>query len=174
MAGSWFFDTVQPGKWGVVWGAPGDYEDEFDAPGFTGDELYMQVRGLSLVEMYPEAYATRLVDAKVLEKYRVWMRFVDGTEGIADFGDFAGQGVFHQWEDPGVWEGMRISYDTVVWGPDDPTKVLDICSQMLYSRASGVSIEQMRSPGFAKQCLERLRDQQQREESSDIPNVSSA
>ena len=44
-------------------------------------------------------------------KYRVWMRFADGTEGTADFGDFAGRGVFRQWEDPGVWEGMSRSAD---------------------------------------------------------------
>ena len=69
-----------------------------------------------------------------------------------------------------VCGGMRVSYPTVVWGSDDPTKVLDFCPDMLYSRASGVSREEMRSPGFAELCLERLRDQQPREVSSDIPN----
>ncbi len=37
------------------------------------------------------------------------MRFADGTERTADFGDSPGRGVFRQWEDPGVWEGMRMS-----------------------------------------------------------------
>lgn len=153
-----FFETVRPGRWGVVWGDPDDYEDEWDAPGFTGDELYMKLRGLSLVEMHPEHYATRLVEAKPLEKYRVWMRFVDGTEGTSDVGDFAGRAVCRIWDDPGVWEGMRVSsYDTVEWGPDDPTKVVDFCPDMLYSRVSGVSREDMQSPGFARQSLETLR-----------------
>ena len=94
-----------------MWGDPDDYEHEWDTPGFTGDELYMQVRGLSMIEMHPELYATRLVEAKALEKYRVWMRFADGTDGIADFGDFAGRGVFAQWEDPGVWGDARLLSD---------------------------------------------------------------
>ena len=45
----------------------------------------------------------------------MWIRFADGMEGTADFGDFAGKGVFRQWEDPGVWEGMRMSH-VEVWG----------------------------------------------------------
>ena len=42
------------------------------------------------------------------------MRFADGMEGTAGFGDFAGKGVFRQWEDPGVWVWMRMSHGTVV------------------------------------------------------------
>ena len=59
------------------------------------------------------------MEAKPLKKYRVWMRFADGTEGTADFGDFAGRGVFRQCEVPGVWEGMCMSDVAVEWGPDD-------------------------------------------------------
>ena len=102
-----------------MWGDPDDYEDWWKAVGISDHELYMQVHGLSLFEMHPEAYATRLVEAKPLEKYRVWMRFADGTERTAGFGDVAGRGVLRQWEDPGVWEGMRMSDVAVEWGPDD-------------------------------------------------------
>ncbi len=137
-----FFSTVRVGdiglgSVGVVWGNPDDYEDKWDAVGLSGDELYMEIHGLTPVEMHPEWHATKLVEAKPLEKYRVWMRFADGTEGAADFGDFAGKGVFNQWEDPGVWEGMRLSHGTVEWGPDDPTKVLDFCPDMLYKAGIG-------------------------------------
>ena len=76
------------------------------------------------------------------------MRFADGTEGTADFGDFAGRCVFCQWEDPGVWEGMRMSHGAVVWGPDDPSMVLDFCPEMLYERVSGVSREEDVVAGF--------------------------
>ena len=147
----------------MVWGDPDDYEDWWEAVGFTGDELYMQVHGLSVVEMHPEAYATRLVEAKALGKYGVWTRFADGTEGTADFGEFASRGVFRQWEDPGVWEGMRMSDGTVEWGPDDPTKVLDFCPEMLYERVSGLTREEVNSPGFARLALERLGGQQMSE-----------
>ena len=53
------------------------------------------------------------------------MRFADGTEGTAILGISPVVGVFRQWEDPGVWEGMRMSHGTVEWGPDDPSMVLD-------------------------------------------------
>ena len=156
-----FFSTVGAGdigfgSAGVVWGNPDDYEDKWDVVGLTGDELYAEIHGLSPVEMHPAWYATKLVEAKPLEKYRVWMRFADGTEGPADFGDFAGKGVFNQWEYPGVWEGMRMSHGTVEWGPDDPTKVLDLCPDMLYQRVSGLTWEETRSAEFAQIALERL------------------
>ena len=71
-----------------------------------------------------------------------------GRKGQANFGDFAGRGVFRQWEDPGVWKGMRMSHGTVEWGPDDPSKVLDFDPEMLYERVSGVSREEDVVAGF--------------------------
>ena len=166
-----FFSTVRVGdiglgSAGVVWGNPDDCEDKWDAVWLSGDELYMEIHGLAPVEMHPEWHATKLVEAKPLEKYRVWMRFADGTEGAADFGDFAGKGVFNQWDDPDVWEGMRLSHGTVEWGPDDPTKVLDFCPDMLYKRVSGRTWEETRSAAFARVALERLLG------SSDTPRLS--
>ena len=38
----------------------------------------------------------------------------------------------------------------VEWGPDDATMVLDFCPEMLYERVSGVSREELWSPGFAR------------------------
>lgn len=65
---------------GVVWGDQADYEHEWDAVGLSRDELYVEIHGLSSVEMHPEWYATDLVEMQPLEKYRVWIRFIDGTE----------------------------------------------------------------------------------------------
>ena len=59
-----------------------------------------------------------------------------------------------------MWEGMRMSHGRVVWGPDDPTRVLDFDPCMLYPRVSAVSREETRSPGFARLALERLRVRQ--------------
>ena len=52
-----------------------------------------------------------------------------------------------------------MSHVAVVWGPDDPTMVLDFCPEMLYERVSGVSREEVRSPGFVRLALQRLRVQ---------------
>lgn len=148
------FDEVQVGGLGIVWG---DWDaDEDDAISLAGDWLYAVVHHLTAIEMHPELYATQVVEAKALRKYRVWVRFADGTEGTADLGDFVGKGVFRQWDHPGVWEGMRVSRHTLEWGSDNPTEVLDLCPEMLYSRVSGVSREEMESPDFAQEALKRL------------------
>ena len=99
---------------------------------------------------------------------RLWMRFADGAEGTADFGDFAGRGMFCQWEGPGVWEGMRMSHGAVVWGPDDPSTVLGFLIPACCIRACrGSAGKRMWSPGFARLSLERLRVQRMSEGLSD-------
>ena len=151
-----FFSTVRIGGLGIAWGGEDEYEDEYDAISLPSDRLYADLRSLTSVDMYPELHAVQVVGARPLEKYRVWIRFADGTEGEADLGDFAGLEIFGQWDDPGVWEGMRIAYHTLEWGSEDPTRVLDICPEALYSRVAGVSREEMESAEFALGALERL------------------
>ena len=80
--------------------------------------------------------------------YRLWMRFADGMEGTADFGDFAGKGVFWQWEDPGCVGGMCMADGAVVWGPGDPSMVLNCGPCMFCERVSGVSREEDVVAGF--------------------------
>lgn len=151
-----FFDAVQVGGSGIVWGVEKGREGFGDEVSFSRDWLYAEVRGLGIVDMYPESYAVKVVEALPLEKYRVHIRFADGTEGEVDLEDFAGRGVFRRWDIPGVWEGMRVNRGTLEWGPDDPREVLDFSPEMLYSRASGISRDQMESPSFARAALARL------------------
>ena len=140
----------------MVWGDPNDYQSPYDAVSLAGDALYSHVKGLTSVEMHPEMHATRVVKAEPLRKYRVWIRFADGTEGIADLGDFAGRGVFSEWDRPGGWEGMRVVHETLEWGSGDLTDVVDFCPEMLYSRVSGIGRADMETPDFARAALERL------------------
>ena len=151
-----FFDAVQVGGDGIVWGVERGREGVGDDVSFSGDRLYAEIRGLSMVEMYPEAYAVRVAEALPLEKYRVRIAFADGTDGEVDLGDFGGRGVFRRWDSPGVWKGMRVNRGTLEWGSDDPQRVLDFCPEMLYSRASGISRDQMESESFARAALARL------------------
>lgn len=151
-----FFDSVEVGGFGIVWGLRKGPEDPTDPISLSSDRLYGEVRGLSPVEMHPEIYAVRVVEAQPLKKYRVRLRFADGMAGIVDLADFAGRGVFKRWDRPEVWEGMRIKHDTLQWGPDDPGEVLDFSPEMLYSRASGISRDEMESQRFARAALARL------------------
>jgi hypothetical protein len=36
----------------------------------------------------------KIVEARALDHFRLWLRFTDGYEGVADVIDFAGKGVF--------------------------------------------------------------------------------
>ena len=49
-----------------------------------------------------------------------------------------------------------MSHVAVEWGPDDLTKVLAFCPEMLYERVSGVSREEDVVAGFVRVALERL------------------
>lgn len=64
------------------------------------------------------------------DNFRVWVRFEDGTEGVADVSDLAGRGVFSRWTaDPS--EFMQVSVDpesgTIVWPGG-----LDVAPDRLY------------------------------------------
>ena len=64
-------------------------------------------------------------------------------------------------------EKMRMSHGTVEWGSDDPSLVLGFDPCMLYPRVSGVSRQEVRSPGFARLALERFGGKRMSEGGSD-------
>jgi hypothetical protein len=54
----------------------------------------------------------RIVEAKPLENYRVWIRFADGVEGERDLTDLVGKGVFVAWSDPAEFKKVYIDSET--------------------------------------------------------------
>lgn len=77
---------------------------------------------------------------KPLPEYRLWLRYPDGTEGVADLSDLAGQGVFHRWrEHPQTFHNVVIAEDgSLVWDGE-----LDLCADALYLEISGKSVEEV-------------------------------
>ncbi len=125
------------------------------------DAAYADINRLQQIDMYPEDYARRIEDASVCEKYRVYLHFMDRTEGVLDLMDFAGRGIFKQWDQQGPWQWdlMRITtdQDTIEWGPiDDPSKMIDFCPEMVYSRVSGLSRDFPESARFAEDSRRKL------------------
>lgn len=51
----------------------------------------------------------RITQLKVLDRYRVWLRFDDGVEGEVDFSPQAGHGVFAAWNDYSVFQRAGIA-----------------------------------------------------------------
>ena|SRR6266496_3829396 len=70
---------------------------------------------------------------KVLDNYRVWLRFDDGVEGEVDFSRKPHTGVYAPWEDYGFFRRARIGeFGQLCW--DDQ---LDFCPDALWLQVTG-------------------------------------
>ncbi len=79
----------------------------------------------------------KIIEVTALEPYRVKIKYADGVEGEVDFSHLAGKGVFRKWEEPGVFERVRIGPgNALAWSED-----IEICAEALYLRISGKKIE---------------------------------
>src|SRR3989338_3811516 len=75
----------------------------------------------------------KLLETRVLEGYRVWLRYADDVEGEVDLSDLAGRGVFEAWNDRRFFEDVRIDESgALAWGNH-----LDLCPDALYLRLTG-------------------------------------
>ena len=82
----------------------------------------------------------KIVARKVLERYRVWLRFEDGVEGEADFSAYAGPGVFTSWTDYGFFRQAAIGEHgrTLTWPGE-----LDFCADALWLQVTGKRAEEL-------------------------------
>jgi hypothetical protein len=81
----------------------------------------------------------KLLETRVLEGYRVWLRYADGVEGEVDLSDLAGRGVFEAWNDRRFFENVRIDESgALAWGSD-----IDLCPDALYLRLTGRTPEEV-------------------------------
>jgi hypothetical protein len=85
----------------------------------------------------------RVVAARALEPFEVWLRFDDGSEGVVDLaGVFAGGGVFEALRDPQEFRKVRVErgFGTIEW----PGGV-DLDPDVLYAQVTGKPL-----PGMAE------------------------
>lgn len=62
--------------------------------------------------------AWRIAELRVLDGYRLWVRFNDGTEGEVDLAAFVGSpdaGVFASLRDPAVFREARLVLGAITW-----------------------------------------------------------
>ncbi len=75
----------------------------------------------------------RLVEVKPLLRYRLWLRFDDGVEGVVDLSGLVGKGVFVIWKDEERFRSVRIGDGgELVWEQD-----VDLCPDALYLEITG-------------------------------------
>ena len=76
---------------------------------------------------------TEVVDIKVLDGYKVWVRFHDGTSGEADLSDMLEKPYFAKiWADREGFENVWLENGVPVWGEDD-----HFSPDSLYHRVTG-------------------------------------
>lgn len=73
------------------------------------------------------------IEVKALERYRIWVKYSDGTEGIVDLSDLAGKGVFTLWDDEQEFRKVSIGPGgEIAWGDR-----IDLCPDAIYLRLTG-------------------------------------
>ena len=92
----------------------------------------------------------KIIEARALTSYRIYVRFSDGAAGEIDLSDLAGQGVFAAWSDPFVFGQVRINSTrrSLEWSGQ-----IDLCADALYMRLTGKSVREL----FPKLTHEELR-----------------
>lgn len=84
----------------------------------------------------------KIISVNPLEKYRVRIKFEDGTEGVLDLSDCAGKGVFRSWDNENTFGKVFISGETgaITWPGE-----IDIDTLNCYLQIKGITYEQYKS-----------------------------
>ena len=88
----------------------------------------------------------KIVEAKPMQGFQLFVRFDDGTSGTVNLSDFAGRGVFSAWNEPGIFQQVRVTEQGAVEWPGE----IDLCPDSLYLRLTGKSPEDL-FPSLARQ-----------------------
>ncbi|MGE0394089.1 MAG: DUF2442 domain-containing protein [Vicinamibacterales bacterium] len=80
------------------------------------------------------------MSVKALSDYRIWLCYDDGAEGEVDLSDIAGKGVFAAWNDPAVFDAVRLGIHGAIEWPGD----LDLCPDAMYLRLTGRSVDALK------------------------------
>ena len=84
----------------------------------------------------------KVASVKAIEKYKILLKYDDGTEGILDLSDSAGKGVFQYWVEGNNF--FNVSIDPIGGGISWSPK-LDICPNAAYLILKGLTFEEWKS-----------------------------
>jgi hypothetical protein len=74
-----------------------------------------------------------------LPGYKLRLRYADGVEGEVDLSHLVGKGVFSAWNEPGVFERVRLGPSGEIQWSDE----VDLCPDALYLEITGKSPEEV-------------------------------
>lgn len=81
----------------------------------------------------------KIIEISARERFKLFLRYDDGTAGDVDLSSLAGQGVFASWLKPGVFELVQL---TEAGAPEWPGEV-DLCPDALYLELTGKSADEI-------------------------------
>ena len=81
----------------------------------------------------------KIIEAKPLADFHLFLRFEDGRSGTVDLSIYAGQGVFASWLQPGIFDQVWITEAGALEWPGE----IDLCPDSLYLRLTGKSPEDL-------------------------------
>jgi Protein of unknown function (DUF2442) len=92
----------------------------------------------------------KIIAARALDPYRLYVKFSDGAEGAVDLSVWAGQGVFAAWDDPAFFKRVQINSTgrSLEWGG-----LIDLCADSLYMSLTGRAAQDL----FPKLAHEEMR-----------------
>ena len=92
----------------------------------------------------------KIIEARALDPYRLYVKFSDGAEGAVDLSAWAGRGVFAAWDDPTFFERLEINPTgrSLEWGNQ-----IDLCADSLYMSLTGRTAQEL----FPKLAHEGMR-----------------
>ena len=89
------------------------------------------------------------VEVRPLARYRVWLRYQDGTEGEVDLSHLAGKGVFSVWEQEGVFARVKLGPHGQIEWPGE----VDLCPDALYLTLTGKRPEDGTPVGHGRETM---------------------
>ncbi len=75
----------------------------------------------------------KLIEARPLERYQLWVKYSDGSAGIVDLSELAGQGVFALWNDYREFQKVFVGpYGEIAWNEQ-----VELCPDSAYLKITG-------------------------------------
>jgi hypothetical protein len=93
----------------------------------------------SFVQKERTMSAPKILEARPLDSYKIWLKFADNTAGEVDLSHLVGKGVFTLWNSYDDFKSVSIENGrSLTWSED-----IDIDADSLYLRVTGKKPEEL-------------------------------